>query len=155
MIFGAFATDGRHVAVGEVAGVPDNVTVIDSETGKVRNRLSGHNAGVYALAFSPDGRTLATAGHDRSIKLWNWAEGKELSTLQDRVGIVKSLAFSRDGAWLAYAGSDNSMRIWDVARRRSLLVGHFPRATSDRGSEKITSDSLDLGMPVLNQGFSG
>ena len=127
VLFGAFAADGRHVAVGEVSPSPEDITLIDSETGQIRNRLSGHTTGIHALAFSPDGRTLATAGQDCLIKLWDWADGKELTTLRDGVGVVKSLAFSHDGRWLAFGGDDHSIRIWDVTRRRSLLVGRFPR----------------------------
>ena len=93
VLFAAFSAAGRHVAVSEASGDPADITLIDSETGEVSNRLTGHSAGVQALAFSPDGRTLATAGQNRCIKLWDWAEANEKTTLVDGVGFVKSLAF--------------------------------------------------------------
>jgi WD40 repeat protein len=154
VLFAAFSNDGRHVAIGEVSGNPEDITLLDSETGEVRSRLSGHNTGVQALAFSPDGRTLATASLDRSIKLWDWAEGKELTTLSAGVGFVKSLAFSHDGVWLAFAGDDDSVRIWDVSRQRSLLVGRFPRPSSDIGKDMPRSHAPNLSMAILNRGYS-
>jgi WD40 repeat protein len=156
VLFAAFSTDGRHVAIGEVSGNPEEITLIDSESGEVRNRLSGHNTGVQALAFSPDGRTLATAGLDNSIKLWDWTQGKEVTTLSDGVGFVKSLAFSHDGLWLAFAGNDDSVRIWDVPHRRSLLVGRFSRPSSDSGTDMLRgpSPNPNLTMAILNRGFS-
>ena len=128
VLFAAFSADGRHLAVGEASGTPADVILLDSDTGEVRNRLTGHETGVQALAFSPDGRTLATAGQDRCIKIWDWARSNIDTTLTDGVGVVKSLAFSRDGAWLAFAGDDDTVKIWDVARRKSLLVGRFARS---------------------------
>jgi WD40 repeat protein len=155
VLFAAFTADGRHVAVSEASCDPTDVTLLDSETGKVRHRLTGHRTGVEAITFSPDGRILATAGQDRCIKLWDWAHANEPITLSDGVGHVKSLAFSRDGAWLAFAGDDDTMRVWDVARRRSLLVGRFPRSNSDGGTETLRSSSPTLSMAIPNLGYSG
>jgi WD40 repeat protein len=119
----AFSADGRKIAVGEVADSPQDVVLLDPHTGQVRTRLTGHVRGVTALAFSPDGHTLATAGLDRCIKLWDLADGKERASLSDGVGPVKSLSFSVDGAWLAFAGSDYTVRIWDIVRQQSRPVG--------------------------------
>ena len=155
VLFAAFTADGRHVAVSEASCDPTDVTLLDSETGKVRHRLTGHSTGVEAITFSPDGRILATAGQDRCIKLWDWAHANEPTTLSDGVGHVKSLAFSRDGAWLAFAGDDDTMRVWDFARRRSLLVGRFPRSNSDGDTEILRSSSPTLSMAIPNLGYSG
>jgi len=155
VLFGAFAGDGQHVAVGEVSSSATDITLIDAESGEIRNRLGGHNTGINALAFSPDGRTLATVGQDCSIKLWDWAEGKEMTTVRDGVGAGKSLAFSQDGQWLAFAGDDHSIRIWDVTRQRSLLVGRFPRPSSDGGTHTMRGPSPSVSTAVPNRGISG
>lgn len=155
VLFAAFATDGRHVAVGESGGTPECITLLDSETGEVRNTLAGHSTGILALTFSPDGRTLATASVDRTIKLWDWSLGKELTTLVDGVGCVRSLAFSKDGARLAFAGDDDSLRIWEVARCRLLQVGRFARPGSDGTRNPILNPSARLSMAIFNWGITG
>ena len=136
--FAAISPDGHTVAVGEVRGEPDDVTLLDSETGMVVARLTGHQAGVHALAFSPDGRTLATAGLDSCIKLWDVAHGKELTTFSTGIGIGRSIAFSRNGAWLALGAAEETVRIWEVAHQKSFVLGRHLRPKSD--SDTICSD---------------
>ena len=93
-------------------------------------RLAGHDSGVNALAFSPDGQTLATAGGDRTIKFWNLKDGSERATLNEGVGCVRSISFSPDGDWLAYAGNDLTIRVWHLSRAQALLVGRCPLKAS-------------------------
>ena len=136
----AFSPDGKSVAVGEIGDNPQDVLLLNPETGEIRTRLTGHSRGITALAFSPDGHALATAGIDRCIKLWNLADGTEQATLSNGVGPVKSLAFSVNGAWLAFAGSDYTVRIWDVARGRPDLVVRTPLKISQRRREPHRHD---------------
>jgi WD40 repeat protein len=121
----AFSPDGHTVAVGEVGGEPHDVTLLDAESGKVVASLTGHQTGVHALAFSPDGGTLATAAIDSCIKLWDVTEGKELATFQSGVSLVKSIAFSSDGAWLAFGAGKDDVKIWEVGRSRSFVLSRF------------------------------
>jgi WD40 repeat protein len=118
-----FSPDGRTIGIGEIAWGPQEIILLDTETGAVRTRLAGHKLGVNALAFSPDGRVLATAGVDRCIKLWDVATGQELKTLKDRVGWVKSVAFSPDGACLAFSGNDWTVGLWDLQRQGPQSLG--------------------------------
>jgi WD40 repeat protein len=128
----AFSPDGHTVAVGEVGVEPQDVTLLDTESGNVVASLTGHQTGVHALAFSPDGRTLATAAIDSCIKLWDVTEGKELTTFRSGVNLVKSIAFSSDGAWLAFGAGKDDVKIWEVGRSRSFLLSRFhgQRATT-------------------------
>jgi WD40 repeat protein len=125
--FGAFSRDGHTVAVGESAGYPVDITLFDVETGAVRSRLTGHLSGINALAYSPDGRTLASAGVDRSIMLWDLATATEKTCKKAGVGCVKSISFSRDGAWLAFAGNDSSIQIWDLKNQRTFRLESYPK----------------------------
>ena len=139
--FGAFSPDGHTVAVGQSAGTPQDITVIDVETGLIRTRLTGHRRGVNALAFSPDGRTLASAGLDRSIRLWDPATGKERTCRTDDVGRVSSISFSPDGARLAFADNDSSVRIWDLKNQRTFRVRSSPHRARDAERTAATRKS--------------
>ncbi|WP_262058974.1 helix-turn-helix domain-containing protein [Streptomyces sp. STR69] len=80
---------------------------------------------VWSVAFSPDGRTLATATDDKSIRLWNTATGTQRATLDGHGGAQDTVAFAPDGRTLASGGEDG-VQLWDVAtgRVRARLPGH-------------------------------
>ncbi|MDZ8090319.1 MAG: AAA-like domain-containing protein, partial [Nostoc sp. DedQUE12b] len=71
-----------------------------------QNRLERHSAGVNSVVFSPDGKTLASASADKTIKLWNRDTGKEITTLRGHSDWVNSVVFSPDGKTLASASFD-------------------------------------------------
>ncbi|MBP5976887.1 ribosome assembly protein 4, partial [Brasilonema sp. CT11] len=97
-----------------------------------RYTLEGHSSSVNSVAFSPDGKTLASGSSDNSIKLWDVATGKQLKTLEGHSSSVKSVAFSADGKTLASGSSDNSIKLWDVTTGKQLktINGHSSSVNS-------------------------
>jgi WD40 repeat protein len=73
-----------------------------------------HGSTVYAVAYSPDGKLLASAGDDCLIRVWDPATGKELRRLRGHQNRVSCITFSRDGKLLVTGGDDGTPLVWDV-----------------------------------------
>ena len=88
-----------------------------------------HRHWVKAVAFSPDGRLLASGGNDKTVRLWDPATGEHRRTLTGHTGSVSAVAFSPDGRLLASGGGDRTVRLWDPAtgEHRRTLTGHSGR----------------------------
>ena len=109
-------------------GAESRIRVVDLHTGKERWSALVNPHRLTALAFSPDGKTLATAsGVERSeIGLWEVSTGKETGRLLGHTSWVGSLVFWPDGRKLASASADQTIRLWDVSSLKctDLLRGH-------------------------------
>jgi RNA polymerase sigma factor (sigma-70 family) len=135
MVFtAAFSPDLKR---GAVAGYP--TMVFDLATGRELPLLRSVETNVFAIAFAPDGKTLATAGTGRAIWLWDAETGKRLTPQDGHTGIVASLALSPDGKTLASVASDVEVWLWDLgtgkprARYRSPAAGFSAAAFAPDG----------------------
>jgi hypothetical protein len=82
--------------------------------------LEGHSHSVCDVAFSPDGKLLASASQGHTVRVWDPATGASLQTLEGHSDSVYAVAFSPDGKLLASASFDHTVRVWDTATRLSL-----------------------------------
>jgi WD40 repeat protein len=113
----AITPDGKTVLVGSET----SIRLWDVTSGRLISRLEGHGeiAGhrgciVTTVAFSPDGRTLATGGMDRTARLWDATTGQPKGTPMQHEGLVRAVVFSPNGRTLATGGMDRTARLWDV-----------------------------------------
>src|SRR5580698_3960908 len=133
----AYDPQGKWLAVaGGEAGKSGEVWLyrVDNETtlsSTAQMTFTAHKDAVYALAFSPNGKSLATAGYDRLIHLWDISPGQANTniaiatpgmTLKDHSDTVYGLSFHPDGALLASAGADRAVKVWDIASGKRLYT---------------------------------
>lgn len=137
----AISPDGQSIALGSGWGA---VKLLELATGKEIAAAARHNDWVCSVAFSPNGKLLASAGGSEfaparngnmtsgEIKLWEVAAKAELGNLVGHTSKVFSAAFSPDSQTLATGSADRTVRLWDVATRteRAILKGHTNAVSS-------------------------
>ncbi len=122
-----FSSDGKTLAAA--AGTPAQIgelKLFSVEDGKLLGDFGVSDDAFFAVAWSPDGKKLASAGADRTIRVFDIATGKEELSIEDHADWVMGLAFSPDGTKLASASRDKTAKVFDAKTGDSLVTfnGH-------------------------------
>jgi WD40 repeat protein len=117
-----FSPDGTTLAIG----IGSTISVRTVQTMQEERRFDGHDGDISALAWSPDGKLLASgAQDDNAVRLWNANTGQLVHTFEGHRGWIRSLAFSPDSTLLASGSTDKSIVIWNVVNGQAKqLTGH-------------------------------
>jgi WD40 repeat protein len=106
----AFSRDGTRLAIAD----GNLIKIFDATSGDLLLTLTGHQFDVWAIAFSPDAKRLASGGsNDGNVRIWDLSTGESL-TLEGHTAAIEALAFHPNGEWLATASDDFTMKIWDT-----------------------------------------
>jgi WD40 repeat protein/serine/threonine protein kinase len=133
----AFAPDGKILAIAGGSTVK-----LWDIAARCERAVFPHSTVVAALAFSPNGKLLATGSLDNNVRVWDVAAQRPVGTLRGHTQLLRTVAFSRDGKILASGGSDNTVRLWDVAALKEITT--FRRHKSLVGSLSFSSDGKTL-----------
>jgi WD40 repeat protein len=138
----AFAPDGKSFAVA-LTGKPV-VHICDAADGTIRLTCTGHTGEIRALAYAPDGKRLATAGIDKSIRLWDTATGLVRTTLEGHTREITGLVYAHDARILVSAGGDGTIRLWDTTKEKEVATLELPPGDQKFAVLTLTPDGKML-----------
>ena len=107
----AYNPDGTQLASGDGS----EIRIWDPQTGELIRSLAGHTDIVWSIAYSADGKQIASGSADQTVRTWEASSGEQILELKGHTYAIGGLAFSPDGKWLASASDDGTLKIWDAS----------------------------------------
>ena len=145
----AWSSDGKFLAAaGGVPGQAGEVVLFDTQAWKPVRTLTGHTEVVYAVAWKPNSRELATGSLDKTACIWDGATGKVTHVIKDHAEGVMGVAYSPDGKMLATGSLDRSAKIFDTStwKRLAALTAHqdgVTRVAFNQNGTRLATAGLD------------
>lgn len=148
----SFSPDGKIVAYS--GNFDDDVKLLNIENGQQIKSLDGHSGAVMSVAFSLDGKILASGSYDKTVKLWDIETGRQIKSFEGDSGIL-SVAFSKDNKTII-SSSFTTIKLWDVTTGRQVksFTGHPQLVKSIAFSPKnnlFVSGSTDTTMKIWDK----
>lgn len=151
----AFAPDGRYLAAGMYANTIRlfDLTVPKEKTDVEPRALEGHQGVVYSLAWSINGRCLASAGFDRTVRVWEFVNGQQIASWVGHQGEVSAIAFHPHGRKVVSASHDTTLLVWDATMMGD--GGNLPKVNNleplalDQMWKELASDNNTQGNKAL------
>jgi len=135
----AVSPDGKSLAMAEESG---KLRLFEMPTGSLARTIEGHAGGATSVAFSTDSSKLVSGGQDKSLRVWNVADGLSAGGIETPA-VVNAVVFAAANAQIATAGADNIIRVWalpDPQAAAALVAAAEKAAAEQAAADKVAAE---------------